>query len=210
MSRVWRTVHATVAPDPFPTSPRGSVGKSEGDGPQRVRSFRQNPCLSMNWPVCRGASLPLVYPDYIASRLSSHVGPLIIRNSEYSTLKGPFLQKKTNKQKKLRWKQKEGPLFQRKLTVLPVAPNGIHLGADADIGWALGSQSGHGVVWGNAVAVLNGINAGHGVWAYVKRVGGSHYSRTTEMEQWHGGTKKNCSDRAKVNRWATILHPCEI
>ena len=44
-SREWCTVHATAAPDPFPTSPRGSVGKSEGYGSQCVRSFRQIPCL---------------------------------------------------------------------------------------------------------------------------------------------------------------------
>jgi hypothetical protein len=69
----------------------------------------------MNWPVCRGASLPLVYPDYIASRLSSHVGPLIIRNSEYSTLKGPFLQKKTNKQTKVTLERERGSTFPKKI-----------------------------------------------------------------------------------------------
>jgi hypothetical protein len=38
------------------------------------------------------------------------------------------------------------------------------------------------------VTILYCINAEHGVWSYVKRVGGSQ-SRTTAMEQRHGGTK---------------------
>ena len=59
----------------------------------------------VNWQVCRRTSPPLVYPDYIA---------LIIRNSDYPSIIGSFLQKK-NKNKNIRWKEKEGRLSPKKI-----------------------------------------------------------------------------------------------